>query len=123
MTRTMKTMMVLATVVLGTTTVGCGSAATMSAGVRHGSEIAVVRQGAYSGEIAMVGDAIASHYAAEDAMVAHCHGRVRFVDADEAQHLAVRDPSDAAKADDVTVPSSAERVYYVCVTGEQRAER
>lgn len=123
MTRTMKTMMALATVVMASTTVGCGSAATMAAGAHHGSEIAVVRQGAYSGEIAMMGDAIASHYAAEDAMLAHCHGRVRFVDADEAQHLAVRDPSDAAKADDVAVPSSAERVYYVCVSGERRASR
>ena len=103
------------------TSTGCGAAslAATRADVMH-SPIAVVRQGTYSGELALTGSVIASHYAAEDAMIAHCGGRVRFVAQADASRLAVADPSEPGKANDAAAALSPaiERVYYVCVTRE-----
>jgi hypothetical protein len=99
---------------------GCGGAQLRASR----SSIAIVRQGDYSGELALVGTTMSSHYAAEDAMIAHCGGRVRFASADEAARLAVADPGEASKADDTTLLSpSVERVFYVCVTREAAATR
>lgn len=105
MDRTMKTtMVVLSLCLLGMTTVGCGAGAA-----------SIVRRGAYSGELALSGTVIDSHYAAEAAMLEHCDGRARIVDATEGGELSVSDASDgAAKADDASI--SGERVHYVCVT-------
>ncbi len=96
--------------------VACGVSRPMRV---HGLPITVVRRGDYSGEIALFGGASA-HYAAEDAMLAHCAGRVRFVEADESAALAVRDPGETGKPRDVVDPR-VERVFYVCVTRERRA--
>jgi hypothetical protein len=85
----------------------------------HGQPITVVRRGAYSGEIALLGGSSA-HYAAEDAMLAHCAGRVRSVASEEAAALAVRDPGETGKPRDV-VSAEIERVFYACVTRERRA--
>ena len=111
----------LALVLIAATSTGCGAAslAATRADVTR-APIAVVRQGTYSGELALTGSVIASHYAAEDAMIAHCGGRVRFVAQAEASRLAVADPSEPGKADDASAALSPaiERVYYVCVTRE-----
>jgi len=120
---TMTRMGMLGLALMALTATGCGAAASVRAGRGARTSIAVVRQGGYSGEIALTGEVIASHYAAEDAMIAHCAGRVRFVDAEDAQRLAVADPSEPGKADDgaASLPSSVERVFYVCVTRERIA--
>jgi hypothetical protein len=117
---------VMSGIVLGwlvATTIGCGGAMAVRGSRGAQESIAVVRHGDYSGEIALTGEVIASHYAAEDAMIAHCGGRARFVDATEAQRVAVADPSEPGKADDAAaaLPPSVERVYYVCVTREREA--
>ncbi len=116
MSQTMKTMMVVLGLSLcGVTTVGCGSGAA-----------SVVRRGAYSGELALTGTIVESHYAAEVAMLDHCHGRARIVDRTQGAELAVRDAAGgAAKADDAGLDGAgldgagldgAERLQYVCVS-------
>lgn len=76
--------------------------------------ITVVHQHDQGGEIALHGPIVAAHHAAEDAMVAHCQGRVEIV--------AVERGEDAvASADDGGVPRDAERMHYVCVSRARRA--
>lgn len=124
MNRTTQILGGLALMTLLTTTVGCGAGVQrMGTATRTSSAIAVVRQGEYTGELALTGAPIASHYEAEDAIIAHCGGRARIVSADEAQRLEVSDPGDTAKARDASVALDAERLYYVCVTRERAARR
>ena len=111
MDRMTKTMMVVLGISLcGVTTVGCGA-----------GSASFVRRGAYSGELALTGPVVGSHYAAEQAMLDHCQGRVRIVDGTAGAELAVSDASvDQAKTD--AAPSDGERVHYVCVSRAPRSE-
>jgi hypothetical protein len=81
--------------------------------------ITVVRQHDQGGEIALHGPIVASHHAAEDAMVEHCQGRVRVVAVvrGEEGSGAVR----STKLESVDVPQDAEHVHYVCVSRTARA--
>ena len=81
--------------------------------------ITVVRQHDQGGEIALHGPVVASHHAAEDAMLAHCQGRVRVV-------AVVRGDEgvgavQSAKLETIAVPEGAEHVHYVCVSRASRA--
>lgn len=81
--------------------------------------ITVVRQHEQGGEIALHGPIVASHHAAEDAMVEHCQGRVRVV-------AVVRGAEDggsarSTKLERTEVPQDAEHVHYVCVSRTSRA--
>lgn len=109
-------------VVIALAAIGCGGRFQAYGGGAL-ARVSIVRRGDMSGELALSGP-IAAHYAAEDAMLAHCAGRVRFVSAEESQALAIVDPSDPTKTDDeASIDPSAERVYYVCVTREERWRR
>ena len=69
--------------------------------------ITVVRQHDQGGEIALHGPVVASHHAAEDAMVDHCQGRVRVVA--------------VVRGDEGAGLDVHEDVHYVCVSRTSRA--
>lgn len=99
-------------VLFATLATGCGAALAPRA-----SSVVVVRRGAGWGELALHDPgSLETHYAMEDAMLAHCTGRARRIAREEADALAVSDPSDPAKTDPTAAPRSLERTYYVCVT-------
>lgn len=81
--------------------------------------ITVVRQHDQGGEIALHGPIVASHHAAEDAMVDHCQGRVRVVAVVRGDEGAGATRS--TKLDGPDVPEDAEHVHYVCVSRTSRA--
>lgn len=118
MTKTLLQLVLASAIAL--TTIGCGASMGLDRAPEPG-QVRVVRRGDVSGELALR-PTFAAHYAAEDAMLAHCGGRVRFVSAAEAAELAIVDPSDPTKVDDlVMIDPHAERLYYVCVTRAERA--
>lgn len=79
-----------------------------------GAHVSVVRQGAFSGEIAVNGPLVEAHYAAETAMLEHCQGRVQIVDASYGAALAVRDQQDPSKPSDAE--ATGEHIHYVCTS-------
>lgn len=81
--------------------------------------ITVVRQHAQGGEIALHGPVVASHHAAEDAMVEHCGGRVRVVAVVRGTESS--GASAHTKLETLEVPRDAEHVHYVCVSRTSRA--
>jgi hypothetical protein len=101
-----KTAMVVLSICLsGVTTVGCGAGA-----------VSVVRRGSYSGELALRGAVVDSHYAAEEAILDHCQGRARIVSGTEGAELAVRDADRDRAKPRADVAPEVERVHYVCVS-------
>lgn len=80
--------------------------------------ITVVRRHDQGGEIALQGPIVASHHAAEDAMVDHCQGRARVVAVVRGDEGAGATRSTAREVPDVR--EDAEHVHYVCVSRTSR---
>lgn len=82
--------------------------------------ITVVRQHDQGGEIALHGPLVASHHAAEDAMIAHCQGRAEIVSVVRGDAPSIRS-AQHTKIDALAIPSDAEHMHYVCVSRSRRA--
>ncbi len=90
------------------------------AGTPSRPHITVVRQHDQGGEIALHGPLVASHHAAEDAMIAHCQGRAEIVSVVRGEGPAMRS-AQHTKIDALAIPSDAEHMHYVCVSRSRRA--